>query len=67
MPVLVYHGTADELIPVAVARQLVACWRRLGVEVDWRPLPLLGHVGAGTAGGPVAVPWLAARFAQDPD
>ncbi|HLF41389.1 MAG TPA: lipase family protein, partial [Acidimicrobiia bacterium] len=57
-PVLVYHGTADELIPVGIGRQLADDYCRLGAAVRWQELPLLGHVQAAMAGAPVAVSWL---------
>jgi len=62
-PVLLYHGTADEVIPVAVGHQLFVDYCGLGTAVRWQELPLLGHGGAAAAGGPLAVGWLGQRFA----
>jgi hypothetical protein len=61
-PVFLYQGTADELIPVEVARQLFADYCGLKALVQWRELPLQSHVGAAAAGGPLAVAWLGERF-----
>jgi hypothetical protein len=63
-PVLLYHGTADELIPLPVAERLFSDYCTLGAGVRWEPMPLLGHVQAAVASPPVVVPWLADRFAR---
>lgn len=65
-PVLLYHGTLDEFVPFEIGRQLFRDYCELGVTVDWRPLPLLNHFEGAGAGGPVALPWLAQRFAGVP-
>ncbi|MGQ0577098.1 MAG: lipase family protein [Pseudonocardia sp.] len=62
-PVRVYHAQADELIPVAVGRALVADWCALDVTVEYEELPLQTHVGGAAAGAPGTVDWLADRFA----
>jgi hypothetical protein len=62
-PALVYHGGADELIPVEQGRGLRADWCALGVPVRYEELPLTGHVQGAALGGPVAVDWLDGRFA----
>ncbi len=63
-PAFVYHGAADELIPVAQGRGLRADWCALGVPVEYREFPAIEHVGGGVLGGPLAVNWLADRFAD---
>lgn len=62
-PALVYHGGADELIPVEQGRGLRADWCALGVPVRYEELPLTGHVQGAALGGPIAVEWLDDRFA----
>uniref|UniRef100_A0AAU2V569 Lipase family protein n=1 Tax=Streptomyces sp. NBC_00003 TaxID=2903608 RepID=A0AAU2V569_9ACTN len=65
-PVYLYHGTIDELIPYGVGQQLRSDWCAKGANVEWHPLPLLGHIGGVTVGGVPAANWLADRFAGKP-
>jgi hypothetical protein len=65
-PVYLYHGTADELIPLAVGRQLRADWCRQGATVRWQEIPLAEHILGVTVGGPAAMAWLGDRFAGRP-
>ncbi|SFR26193.1 Secretory lipase [Lentzea waywayandensis] len=62
-PVYLYHGTLDELIPFAVGQKLRSQWCSMGADVQWTPLPLLGHVTAVSAWGSNALLWLGDRFA----
>ncbi|GHH33643.1 lipase family protein [Lentzea cavernae] len=62
-PVYLYHGTLDELIPFGVGQKLRSQWCALGADVQWTPLPLLGHVTAVSAWGTSAMNWLGDRFA----
>ncbi len=62
-PVYLYQATADELIPYSVAAGLRREWCAAGATVWWRELPLLGHVEGAVAGSPLAMDWLAQRFA----
>ncbi|MFD9704435.1 lipase family protein [Lentzea sp. NPDC059081] len=62
-PVYLYHGTLDELIPFGVGQKLRSQWCALGADVQWTPLPLLGHVTAVSAWGTNALNWLGDRFA----
>ncbi len=62
-PVYLYHGTLDELIPFSVGQKLRSQWCTLGADVQWTPLPLLGHVAAVSAWGSNALNWLGDRFA----
>lgn len=61
-PVYLYHGTVDELIPFAVGQKLRSQWCSLGANVQWTPLPLLGHIAAVSAWGANAMNWLGDRF-----
>lgn len=65
-PAYLYHGTFDELIPFAVGRELRSQWCAQGADVQWTPLPLLGHVTAVSAWGANAMNWLGDRFAAKP-
>jgi hypothetical protein len=65
-PVYLYHGSADELIPLAVGRQLRAEWCGLGASVRWQEIPLAEHILGVAAGGPAAMTWLGDRFAGRP-
>ncbi|TJZ44449.1 lipase [Streptomyces piniterrae] len=65
-PVYLYHGTADELIPYSVGKQLRADWCGIGADVRWTSLPLGEHVAGAIAGSVPAANWLADRFAEKP-
>ena len=65
-PVYLYHGTADELIPLAVGRRLRADWCGLGASVRWQEIPLAEHILGVSVGGPAAMTWLGDRFAGKP-
>ncbi|WP_308259254.1 lipase family protein [Pseudonocardia sp. H11422] len=65
-PALVYHGGADELIPVTQARGLRADWCEQGATVQYTELPGAEHVDGAVLGGPAAANWLADRFADHP-
>ncbi|MDF3293160.1 lipase family protein [Streptomyces sp. RB6PN23] len=65
-PVHLYQATDDELIPYPVAAQLRREWCGEGGTVWWRELPLMGHVEGAVAGSPLAMDWLAERFAGRP-
>jgi hypothetical protein len=62
-PVRVYHAQADELIPVAVGRRLVADWCGLGVTVEYEEMPAQTHTPGAAVGAPRTVDWIADRFA----
>ncbi|HVL84706.1 MAG TPA: alpha/beta fold hydrolase [Pseudonocardia sp.] len=61
-PALVYHGGADELIPVEQGRDLRDGWCALGVDVRYREFPLGTHIGTAAVAGSSAVGFLAERF-----
>ncbi|MPZ81535.1 MAG: lipase [Actinophytocola sp.] len=65
-PVYLYHGTADELIPLAVGRRLRTQWCDLGASVRWQEIPLAEHILGVSVGGPAAMTWLGDRFAGRP-
>ncbi|WP_280362789.1 lipase family protein [Nocardia wallacei] len=49
VPVHLYHGRYDTLVPVTHARRLYADYQALHVDVQWRDYPT-GHFGAAAAG-----------------
>ncbi|WP_216918044.1 lipase family protein [Nocardia noduli] len=49
VPVHLYHGTEDELVPIAMSRALFAEYRALGVDLSWREYGT-GHTRAAAAG-----------------
>jgi hypothetical protein len=61
-PVLLYHGTTDEVVPFELGRRLFDDYCALGIPVTWRPLFLHGHIAAGLFGAPGAASWLGNRF-----
>ncbi|MEV6608643.1 lipase family protein [Kutzneria sp. NPDC051319] len=62
-PVLLYHGTLDELIPFQVGEELRDRLCALGASVQWQPVPLAGHIVAVSVYGTAALNWLGDRFA----
>ncbi|WP_329410808.1 lipase family protein [Nocardia vinacea] len=65
VPVHLYHGTEDALVPVSMGRGLFAEYRALGVELSWREYPT-GHIGTATDGAGEAVARLANFLARQP-
>ena len=61
-PVLLYHGTLDELIPFQVGQELRTRLCALGASVQWQPVPLAGHIVAVSVYGTAALNWLGDRF-----
>ncbi|MER5863506.1 lipase family protein [Kitasatospora sp. NPDC002040] len=66
LPLFMYHGTADQVLPYADMQALGRDYCRMGVPVDFLTLPLADHFAAYVAGAPPAVAWLTARFAGRP-
>ena len=63
LPTTVYHGAADDVVPVVRSRIMVAALREVGAPVDYRELDGVGHDAWRVAYGPDgALDWL---FAQD--
>ncbi|SDF35434.1 Secretory lipase [Lentzea fradiae] len=63
-PVLMYHGTEDELLPVSAARELAAQYRARGADVVLTEHAGQGHSSAQTVGVADAVAFLTHRFAH---
>ncbi|WP_429424889.1 lipase family protein [Nocardia sp. GAS34] len=62
MPIHLYHGGGDEIVPVRVAQQLYADYRVRGVEVTWTDIGEATHLQAGRRGAEHAVDQLAAHL-----
>ncbi|MFF0492945.1 lipase family protein [Nocardia sp. NPDC004068] len=65
VPVLLYHGVDDVLVPAEQGFRLAARYRGLGVDVAWREYPT-GHRGAAAAGVTTALDHLQAHAAHGP-
>jgi hypothetical protein len=62
-PVFLYHSVNDELIPFASAQALQADWCRGGGHVTLYPDVASEHSSLAVSGAPLAVGFLASRFA----
>ncbi|MEO3803230.1 lipase family protein [Nonomuraea sp. B1E8] len=62
VPMFLYHGTGDEIIPLSVGSTLRSAYCRAGVTVRWVALPAPDHVTGAIEGGPLAIEWLALRM-----
>jgi pimeloyl-ACP methyl ester carboxylesterase len=62
IPVLLYHGTQDEMVPFDPAAKLRQDWCNLGVSVKWIPLYFVEHLIVLGESPFIALPWLEARF-----
>jgi pimeloyl-ACP methyl ester carboxylesterase len=62
-PVLLYHSVFDELIPFSSVQTLQADWCRAGGHVTLYPDALSEHSSLAVSGSPLAVNYLASRFA----
>ncbi|MGY2087919.1 MULTISPECIES: lipase family protein [Nocardia] len=65
VPVHLYHGIEDALVPVAIGRSLFAEYRALGVDLSWREYST-SHVGAARDGAAEAVARLAGYLQRRP-
>lgn len=65
-PALVYHARADNLIPFALGPELRAEWCRRGTNAHFMEVPGADHLSATAVGTPLAIDWLAERFATGP-
>jgi secretory lipase len=65
-PVLNYHATHDELVPVGTADALVAGYCAAGVRVQTYRDPVGEHNSLAVSGAPTALSYLADRFAGRP-
>ncbi|MBB5916879.1 hypothetical protein BJY24_005791 [Nocardia transvalensis] len=61
VPVHLYHGTRDGLVPVDQGRRLYEDYRALGADVHWRDYPT-GHFAAASAGTVDALDFLSAAL-----
>ncbi|TMR92274.1 lipase family protein [Nonomuraea basaltis] len=62
VPMFLYHGKGDEIIPLAVGSALRSEYCRAGANVRWTALPAPDHVTGAIEGGPLAIEWLALRI-----
>ncbi|MEV4237068.1 lipase family protein [Nocardia sp. NPDC049737] len=65
VPVHLYHGIEDVLVPVAMGRHLFAEYRTHGVDLSWREYAS-SHIGAATDGAAEAVARLANYLLRRP-
>lgn len=63
VPLHLYHGGADQLVPIGVARRLYRTYRDLGASVTWREYAKADHRSAATVGALDAVMHLATHLA----
>lgn len=61
IPIFMAHGTADPVLPLALAEQGLAQLQALGYDVDWRVYPGLAH-GVGPEEFADLTAWLASRI-----
>ncbi|WP_188193007.1 lipase family protein [Nonomuraea sp. SYSU D8015] len=62
VPMFLYHGKGDQIIPLAVGSTLRSEYCRAGVTVRWVALPAPDHVTGAVEGGPLAIEWLTLRI-----
>jgi predicted esterase len=65
VPVLQYHGAVDEILPLAQARALHSTWCAKGVRTQLN-LFASDHLTTNAQAAPIAVSFLADRFAGRP-
>ncbi|MBF6125557.1 lipase family protein [Nocardia brasiliensis] len=65
VPVHLYHGTEDALVPITLGRKLFAAYRALGVDLSWREYHT-SHLGTATAGAGEAISRLASYLQRRP-
>lgn len=66
VPMLLYHGENDEVIPYSIGTDLRDRYRSLGVTLQWQSYPATDHI-AGTLEGTIpATAWLADLFTGRP-
>jgi dienelactone hydrolase len=65
-PVLLYHATLDEVIPLDQAVALRGSYCAKGVKVSWNEYLFAEHLLGIFNGAPDATTWLADRFAGNP-
>ncbi len=62
VPVLLVHGTKDELVPILLSDNLSTQYRSGGVDLDYRKVPAATHVGVLEAARPQVDEWLAGQL-----
>jgi hypothetical protein len=65
-PMYIFHAIDDELIPMGAVTDLVAKYCAAGVTVQYYQDPASEHSSLAFSGGPTAIAYLAARFAEQP-
>ncbi|WP_249044657.1 lipase family protein, partial [Crossiella equi] len=65
-PVLLFHGSFDNIIPHRIAKPLLGDYCARGATVEWRTIPLTEHILGNVAGVPMTVDWFKSRFAGVP-
>jgi hypothetical protein len=65
-PVFLFHAYFDQLIPVSVGRSLMADYCAGGAKVQYYEDYVTEHIGLDVAAAPLAVSYLADRFAGRP-
>lgn len=66
VPAMVYHSLGDELIPFTEGVRLQQSWCAGGATVQFQPAILGEHIVGAVTGSPLAVDYLAGRFAKKP-
>jgi Secretory lipase len=66
MPVLLYHSTADEIIPYSGASRLRQTWCGRGVNLSFWTYYLLQHAATAAWASPHVINWVGARLAGTP-
>lgn len=65
MPIHVFHGALDDIIPVSESREIVEALRALGSDVRYTEYPRLRHNSWDRAyGEPELMPWMLAQRAS---
>jgi len=63
VPVLIYHGTVDEIIPIKDPHAQYQLWCDWGIEsLEFAEDLLTGHLAETFTGAPAALAWIDARF-----
>lgn len=67
VPVLIYHGTIDEIIPIKDANAQYQIWCDRGIQsLEFAEDLLAGHLTETFTGAPAALSWIDARFSGKP-
>lgn len=67
IPVLIYHGTIDEIIPIKDAHTQYQIWCDWGIKsLEFAEDLLAGHLAETFTGAPAALSWIDARFSGKP-